>query len=155
MNYKTLCDHLLSLAKNNEIKTKMEYILYEGKIGEFSVDSGLMKNNEILEEKKRAGYAYVLASNPETFEKFYENNINLFHGTTSNALSNILKYGMMSLEAQNKNGIDNMTGETWSRIENHPRKFISFTDDLDLAMDYASVGNPESEFWYSDRNINK
>ncbi len=51
MNYKTLCDHLLSLAKNNEIKTKMEYILYEGKIGEFSVDSGLMKNNEILEEK--------------------------------------------------------------------------------------------------------
>ncbi len=141
--YNKLCEYLLSFAENDEIKNKMKLILYDGKIGDFSVDSGIMKNNELIEQKKRIGYAYLLASNPNTFEEFLKNNINLFHGTNSNSISSILKYGMMSLKEQDKNKITNTTGERWSRIKNHPRSFISLTDDLDLAMDYSTGGKFE------------
>jgi len=56
-----------------------------------------MKNNPHLERKKRVAFAYLLATNPETFEMIDKNNINLFHGTNANALPNILKYGLITV----------------------------------------------------------
>ena len=72
-----------------------------------------------------------------------ENNINLFHGTNVNALPNILKYGMKSVDEQSSDGIVTATGEEWSRI-NGKRDFISFTEDVDTALDYASF-TPKEE----------
>jgi len=80
------------MAKNDKVKEQMEAILYEGGYGNFSVNTGLTKNNEFIERKKRIGYAYILATNSETLDILARNNINLFHGTNANALPNILKY---------------------------------------------------------------
>lgn len=104
----------------------------------------MTRNNPHIERKRRLGFAYVLATNPETFSILTKNNINLFHGTNSNALTNILKYGMQSVNELSTKGIDASTGEKWSRIGGK-RSFISFTDDIDTAMDYASLTNEENE----------
>lgn len=141
--YEALCQELLSMAKNDKVKEKMKAILYEGGYGNFSVNTGLTKNNEFIERKKRIGYAYILATNPETLDILTRNNINLFHGTNANALPNILKYGMQSVDEQSSKGIDSLTGEKWSRIGGK-RSFISFTDDIDTSLDYASV-TPETD----------
>lgn len=141
--YEALCQELLSMAKNVKVKEQMEAILYEGGYGNFSVNTGLTKNNEFIERKKRIGYAYILATNPETLNILVENNINLFHGTNANALPNILKYGMQSVDEQTSKGIDSLTGEKWSRIGGK-RNFISFTDDIDTSLDYASF-TPEND----------
>ncbi len=146
-SYERLCNLLLSMAKNDKIKEKIQSILYEGGYGDFSVNTGLTKNNRAIEIKKRIGYAYLLVSNPETFDILVQNHINLFHGTNANALPNILKYGMQSVNEQSRKGIVTSTGEEWSRI-NGERDFISFTDDLDTALDYAS-------FTPSKDNINE
>lgn len=141
--YEALCQELLGMAKNGKVKEQMKAILYEGGYGNFSVNTGLTKNNEFIERKKRIGYAYILATNPETFDILTRNNINLFHGTNANALPNILKYGMQSVDKQSSKGIDSLTGEKWSRIGGK-RSFISFTDDIDTSLDYASV-TPETD----------
>jgi len=78
-------------------KKKWNGILYEGGYDNFSASSGIMKNNPHLERKKRVAFAYLLATNPETFEMIDKNNINLFHGTNANALPNILKYGLITV----------------------------------------------------------
>ena len=104
----------------------------------------MTRNNPHIERKRRLGFAYVLATNPETFSILTKNNINLFHGTNSNALTNILKYGMQSVDELTTKGIDVSTGEKWSRIGGK-RSFISFTDDIDTAMDYTSLTNQENE----------
>ena len=121
----------------------MEAILYEGGYDNFSVNTGLTKNNQLIERKRRIGYAYLLATNPETFNLLTQNNINLFHGTNANALPNILKYGMQSVDELSSKGIDVSTGEEWSRI-GKKRDFISFTDDIDTALDYASLSPSKS-----------
>lgn len=81
---------------------------------------------------------------PETFEIIEKNNITLFHGTNSNALLSILKYGMNSVDESSKMGITVSTGEEWTRAGGK-RKFISFTDDLDIALDYASIKPSKDE----------
>ena len=141
--YEALCQELLGMAKNDKVKEQMEAILYEGGYGNFFVNTGLTKNNKFIERKKRIGYAYILATNPETLDVLTQNNINLFHGTNANALPNILKYGMQSVDEQSSKGIDSLTGEKWSRIGGK-RSFISFTDDIDTSLDYASV-TPETD----------
>lgn len=141
--YEALCQELLSMAKNDKVKEQMEAILYEGGYGNFSVNTGITKNNEFIERKKRIGYAYILATNPETLDIITQNGINLFHGTNANALPNILKYGMQSVDEQSSKGIDSSTGEKWSRIGGK-RSFISFTDDIDTSLDYASC-TPEGD----------
>ena len=88
--------------------------------------------------------AYLLATNPETFEILAENNINLFHGTNSNALPNILNYGINSVDESLAKGITVSTGEQWSRIDGK-RSFISFTDNLDTAIEYASIRPSEDK----------
>lgn len=88
--------------------------------------------------KRRASIAYMLATNPETFETLSQNNINLFHGTNINALPNILNYGMNSFDELSKKGIEVSTGEEYTRGYNG-RSFISFTDDLDTAISYSAI----------------
>ena len=137
-NYEKLCNLFLNIARHDRVKEKIQTILYEGGYGDFAVNTGLTKNNKSIERKKRIGYAYLLATNPETFDVLIQNNINLFHGTNSNALPNILKYGMQSVNELSSKNITPSTGEEWSRIGGK-RNFISFTDDIDTALDYASV----------------
>lgn len=82
--------------------------------------------------------AYLLATNPETFEIMASNNINLFHGTNANALPSILNYGMKSVDEQAGMGITTTTGEQWSRIQGK-RSFVSFTDNIDTAIEYSAL----------------
>ncbi len=82
--------------------------------------------------------AYLLVTNPDTFEIVKDNNIILFHGTNSNALYSILNNGINSVSNLKRKDISVSTGEKWSRI-NDERNFISFTDDLNVALDYASI----------------
>ncbi len=80
----------------------------------------------------------MLATNPETFEILTKNNVKLFHGTNANVLPSILSHGINSVDQLSKKGITVSTGEKWSRTNNE-RSFISFTDDLDTALEYASI----------------
>jgi len=137
-SYQKICDELLSVVKDGQTKEKMKSILYEGGYGEFSVNCDMTKNNPGIERKKRISFAYILATHPETFDIMSKYNVNLFHGTNSNALPNILKYGMKSVDDLSEIGIEASTGEEWSRIGGK-RNFISFTDDIDTSLDYASM----------------
>lgn len=94
----------------------------------------------------------MLATHPETFEIMTKHNINLFHGTKFDALHNILNYGMNSIDELSKKGITISTGERWSRT-NGKRDFISFTDDLDTALGYASIQNSQDKQNNSDFSI--
>lgn len=104
--YDQLCNQFLEMTKDNNIKEKIQSILYKGGYKDFSVNTGLTKNNQFIEIKKRIGYAYLLATNPETFDILNKNDINLFHGTNANALPNILKYGMQSVDKQVNAGLN-------------------------------------------------
>lgn len=138
--YQKLCEQLLGMVKDKKNKEKCRQILYEGGYDSFSVNSGMTKNDPFIEREKRARFAYLLASNPETFEIMAKNNVNLFHGTNANALPQIIQYGMKSGEALSKMGITVSTGEEWSREwAGKQRNFVSFTDDLATAMYYASM----------------
>ena len=96
------------------------------------------------ERGKRVAMSYLLATNPETFEIIIKNNINLFHGTNANALPNILKYGLNSVDEISERGLTVSTGEESSRIGGK-RKFISFTDDIDTALCYSSLSPVKDE----------
>ena len=88
--------------------------------------------------------AYLLATNPETFEFFRNNKIDLYHGTNGKALNGIIQNGMSSFKEMRDKGIDVETGEKWSRNNEHKRNFISFTDDLNTVSSYAySKSSPE------------
>lgn len=121
------------------LKGKWNGILYDGQYGNYSVETGLVnKGSSILEMRRRASIAYMIATTPETFGILSQNNINLFHGTNINALPNILNYGMNSFDELSKRGIDVLTGEDSTRKYNG-RSFISFTDDLETAIGYAGI----------------
>lgn len=137
--YSNLCDILLGMASNDDMRKKLESILYNGEINGYSLKSGLdCRDNPRIEATRRISMAYLLIDSPDTFDYLANNNINLFHGTNSNALPTILKYGLTSVDNQKKNGISNCTGEEWSRI-NGERDYISFTDVLDTAINYSSL----------------
>ena len=121
------------------IRKKLNGILYDGGYDNFSVDSKLTTHsNEWTEQSKRASMAYTIATTPNTFEEFKKNNIVLFHGTNSNALPGILKYGMKSGDRLTKEGVEVTTGEGSTRGRGQ-RSFISFTDDLGTAIDYSRL----------------
>lgn len=139
--YKELCDILIGMAKDDEMKYKLEKILYEGVIEEYLIKSDIRcKDNPRIEASRRISMAYLLVDSSDTFNYLSSNHINCFHGTNSNALPNILKYGLSSVDEQKKNGLDVSTGEAWSRV-NGGRSFISFTDVLNTAIDYSSFKN--------------
>lgn len=137
-NYMSVCDQLLGIVKDEEIKERCRQILYEGGYGAFSADSRMTKNTPSIERKKRLQFAYLLATNPETFEVISKSNVNLFHGTNINALPGILQYGMMSGQKMTEKRLTISTGEEWSRRTGQ-RNWISFTDYLATAIDYASI----------------
>ena len=113
-------------------------ILCDGKYDNFSVNTNLMNIDSLLiEMNKRAGYAYMLATHPETFDLLTQNNINLFHGTNSNALPSILKNGLKSLKQASNSDISITTGEA-SSVKGPERNFVSFTDNIDTALEYTT-----------------
>ena len=137
--YTKLSEMFFSLAKDDDIKEKMRMVLYEGKLGPSHTSGNLhLKNSYFLEAQNRAGYAYILATHPETFDIIVNNNINLFHGTSSLSLPHILEYGMQSVDMQVARGSYPEGGEAWSR-QAGTRDFISFTDSLDISMDYVEM----------------
>ncbi len=152
-NYKTICEKFLKipkLLKNEDMRKKMEQILFEGGVGNYSINNDIIrKNNPEIERGRRVAYASLLAITPETFDAVTENNITLFHGTNANALPKILKYGLNSVDESTKKGIKVLTGEPGTRI-NGKRDFISLTDDPDIALDYSQM----SPLKNSDHKLN-
>lgn len=96
------------------------------------------KNNPTIESKKRLNMAYSLIKNPQIVETITESKGYFFHGTNSNALPYILKYGINSLDTSVEKNIVVNTGEQWSRIQGK-RDFVSITDCLDVALRYANM----------------
>jgi len=139
-SYENICNLILEGCKNEEIKEKVHSILYEGGYEDFSVSTEELhiRNNPFLEGKRRIGFAYLLATHPETFEILRANHIDLFHGTNSNALLSILKYGLQSVDWQSDKGIETLTGEEWSR-RGRETDYISVTNDIDLALYYSDI----------------
>lgn len=139
-NYKEICNLFFELVQEDEMRIKLEDILYNGKYKDFYVISGVCsKDNPYIEATRRISIAYLMIRNPETFDVLVSEQVNLFHGTNANALPSILKYGLNSgLEAENQ-GLNVTTGEKWSRIGGKQRDFVSFTDVLDIAGDYSTL----------------
>ena len=147
IKYKEICNMFIRLSKDSSMKEKLESILYQGGYKDYIPASGMTKNNLINDIERRLSLAYLLVNNPSTFEKLIENKVNFFHGTKSNALEGILKYGINSATKSTEDGINLTTGEESTRING--RSFVSFTDVLDLAEDYARIyekGNNELSF---------
>lgn len=105
------------------------------------------KDNPTIEASKRINMAYLLLKNPNMVQAIQEKGAYFFHGTNANALPNILKYGLNSVDRSTENNIQVNTGEKWSRI-NGKRKFLSLTDSLKTALPYTTLGpenqNPEN-----------
>ncbi len=136
--YKTISDNLImdSQQMPKEIQEKMRAVLCEGKYENFTIDSHLMnKNNGSIEASRRLHLASLLQADPVAFDVISKNNINLYHGTNSNALDSILKNGMHSEASSLKNGLSVSTGE----FSYNPRDFVSFTDDMGLALGYSTL----------------
>lgn len=137
-DYSQLCKCFFELAQDEDTLNKLECILFEGCIGEYSMCSKFERiDGPGLERLRRISMAYLLISQPDTFNFFVENNINIFHGTNANALPGILKYGINSFDKLEEQNISVLTGEEWSR-RFVGRDFISFTDVFEIASAYSS-----------------
>lgn len=86
----------LDLAKSDAIKDKISKIFYYGGYGNYKLSTDRIphRDNIYIDFQRRISMAYLLLTNPDTFEVFAQNNINLFHGTNGNALPGIFKYGL-------------------------------------------------------------
>ena len=147
-DYKTMCNLFFELVRE-EYRDKLEKILYFGQYNNFCIRTNMSSNDNIMTEvRRRISLAYLIVRNPETFDILVQENVNLFHGTNSNALPSILKYGLKSGEESEKDGINVVTGEAWSRVGGRQRNFISFTDVLDVANYYsaANYSNKDLDF---------
>lgn len=137
-NYSQICEKLLSYAKDPTTLNKLKAILYEGETEKFSLKSRFnCRYTPSIERCRRIAHASVLIRNPETFAFFEQNNINIFHGTNANSLPSIIKYGICSHKMLDEHGVPVVTGETFN-MGGESREFISFTDDLDTAIDYST-----------------
>ena len=140
--YKTLCDMFFSLAKDNETKEKLQSILYEGGYNGYSLSGGIGRDNPAAEIQRRCSLAYLIINNPMSFDALASNGVTFFHGTNANALPGIMKYGLNSLKKSSEQNIEVTTGETWSRMPSK-RSFVSFTDVLDIAQYYSTMGSEQ------------
>lgn len=145
--YKQVAEKLLSQAKNEDIIRKMKGILYEGGFDNFSINGEfsterevLFKNNPMMEASKRLNMAYLLLTNPKMIDVMQQTGAAFFHGTNANALPNILKYGINSVDRSRENNIEVTTGEECSRI-NGKRSFVSLTDCIDVSLTYAGINH--------------
>ncbi len=137
--YQKDCEEFFRLAKDDDTIQKLKGILYDGKIGNYQVCSYLSsKENVDIERKRRISMANLLIQNPDVFDFFVSNHINVFHGTNANALPGILKYGLNSGREMVEQGQPILTGEEWSRYYG-PRPFVSFTDNLEVAENYSTI----------------
>ena len=135
--YKRCVENLINRAPNEETKNKLTKILLEGGYDKFTVNSHITRpNNEMHETERRLIFASLLLTDPQTFEKIEKRNLTLFHGTNSNALKDMLNSGMQSEYEIIKRGKEVLTGES---SHSKPRNFISFTDNLEIALSYASI----------------
>jgi len=143
-DYKKICNMFFALAQTQQQKEQLESILYEGGYKDFALTSHLgNKDNPQIEMQRRIAMANLITQNPKSFEILQENNINIFHGTNANALPSILKYGLNSYNQSEKDGIYVSTGEKSTRMQG--RDFISFTDVLDVAEDYSTLGSSKDD----------
>lgn len=141
-DYDKICACFFELAFDDEMRNKLESVLYEGKYKDFFVCSRICNIDDLESEvKRRVAMAYLLVRNPDTFDVLVDNNINLFHGTDVSVLPSILKYGLNSGAELEKMGINVSTGEKWSRKGGKQRDFISFTDVLDVAEEYSCLSS--------------
>lgn len=123
-------------AFNPKTKKTIHNLLYKGGYDGFSVNNRLIyPDNAFYESSRRLDFASMAINAPEMFEVIKNNNINLFHGTNSNALKDILKNGLCSEEKIVKSGKKVFTGE--GIVGRDSRDFVSLTDDIDVALKYA------------------
>lgn len=138
-----LCNCFFELVQSDTMREKLESILYDGGYKDYGLCSNICsKDNPDIEFRRRVSMAYLLVRNEETFDELVSKKVNLFHGTTSESLESILKYGMNSVDELEKQGIPITSGEKWSMIGGE-RSFISFTDVLDIADDYSETTEEE------------
>lgn len=95
-------------------------------------------NNPFIEASNRINMSYLLLNNPKMIETMQKTGSSFFHGTNANALPSILKYGINSVSKSQADGIELTTGEEWSRIQGK-RNFVSVTDSLEVALNYAGL----------------
>ena len=147
-----LTQAIMDAAENEEDKKRILSIMQEGGYDNYTVNNAsrlMSRDNPRLEARKRAGKAYLLARNPETFYEMLEDDICLFHGTDSRALPSILKNGLKSLYNLKKENIDIQTGEKSTmkfREMQNSSDFISFTDDIETVCEYADGSKDKSAF---------
>ena len=140
--YKDVVNKLFELPLSDDMRFKLESIIYRGGVGDFSFNSGISsRNNPDTDMRRRISMAKLLLTQPETFDALVEHKINIFHGTKSIALDNILKYGLNSGAELERKGLSVSTGEEWSRIMGRQRDFISFADILDIAKNYSALSS--------------
>lgn len=151
-HYKETCNAFFNLTNDKDMLAKLKAILYDGFVGNYNLSSGICTNQTIGKEiERRISMAYLLINNPDTFNFFVENNINMFHGTNFSVLPSILKYGLRSLSSLKENDIPILSGEKRScgainfKMLNRPVygvyiiKYISFTDSINVAEEYSSL----------------
>ncbi len=146
--YDSKCQEILNKAPNDEVRKKTFQILQDGRLEtddyDFTVNISIqMKDNPEREGKRRLYWANLLTLDENIFEAIAKKGSTFVHGTNSKALPNILKDGMLSEAEIKKQGLEVQTGEANSNRPHITRDFISFTYDVDLAMDY-SMFRPET-----------
>lgn len=130
-------------AQDDNMKTELDKILKEGKIGNNGLGARFScKDNPRIEAQRRTSIAYLLVNDRDTYEYLKENHINIFHGTNANALVGIAKYGLQSVDKIIESKREVRSGEAWSRIKGK-RSFISVTDVFDIAWNYMQI-DPKS-----------
>ncbi len=143
--FRELSKMFFELVDSETKKEKLESILYDGGYKNYSLNSNMSnKDNPYIEMRRRVSMAYLLIRNEDTFDELVTNNINLFHGTNSKALSGILENGLESTELLKEREYEISTGEKYSRTEYvRDLDFVSLTDIVDIAEDYSDVSYEE------------
>jgi hypothetical protein len=142
--YDELCKCFLSLTSEENQEMAIG-ILFGGGYDGYNTYGGMGRDNPMIQVMRRAGLAYQIVMNPDTFKYLKENNVVYYHGTSSLALPGILRYGLNSVDKSMSEGIELKTGEEWSRISGK-RSFVSFTDLLDIAIGYSHINGDEDRF---------
>ena len=139
--YVEVYNKFLSLLENDDDKKILHEIMFNEKYNGKIVGTGLwQRDNYGISIQRAVSYAYMLLCSRETLDYVVENDITLFHGTTSNALPSIIKNGLKSVDLLMESNINVVSGEKWSRINGH-RSFISLTDVPDVAYGYSNISN--------------
>lgn len=130
---RTAYNVFLETAKDEDTRNVLEEILFAGKVEDLDFYSGLSNHQSpSIEVNRRIGMANLLFQNRDAFKFVCSHKINLFHGTKCSALPSIIENGLHSIASAKKESIDITTGE-----DNMKRGFVSFTDSLEVATEYA------------------